>query len=115
MELTIEKVFLSKDIIEKLGKQKMNAVTAYKIQKNISALNFELSKFSDSVELIKQKFYVEHSNLDELAKAEIDFNKELIEISKIPFNIDIQKIKIDEIKECELTPFEIMSIEWMIE
>lgn len=125
--MKLKDILESKDTLSKLNNTKgMSSVVAYRIGKNIKLLDEELQTYRD----VRRKLLEEACNKDENGKLIIDeknhsydIPKEKIdkvseEIEKLEdeeLDIKISKISLEDIAKVDLTPKEIISIEFMLE
>jgi hypothetical protein len=114
MKLVIEQIINSKDVLKNLGSQKMNASIAFKIQRNIRKLNPEIENFQTVMKDIVEKYSDKKDNYFEVRESERnEYQKELNELLKEEVEVDISQINIDDFSNIQLTPFELMQIDWM--
>lgn len=114
MELTTGQLLNAKDILTRLGNQKMKAVTAYRLQKNISKIQPALLDFEKALKGLVDEYGIKENDgavtiPDDKKEA---YLKELNELLAEPVTIDITQINPEDI-EGEFAPFELMAIEWM--
>jgi hypothetical protein len=109
VKLTNQQIINSKALLTKLGSQKMEAVLAYKIQRNINKLNPELVQLEKAAKDIIEKYNSETN--EEIKKG---YLKELEDLSKIEVEIDIFQVKIEDLVFDDISPFELMTIDWML-
>lgn len=115
MKLTFEQILNSKDVLNKLGTQTMTSVNAYRIQKNIRLLNPEMDAFQKELNNLVEKYQIvkEDGTKEFPEEKKEEYLKELNELLREEIDIEIRQIPIDELK-CEITPFDLMRIDWMI-
>jgi hypothetical protein len=108
-------ILKSKDTLNILGAKNFDdGITSYKLALNIKNLNIELNKFEKvKTELIK-KYGKENKdgNTQVLPINKDKYSKELDEILQRETDIDI--LFLDPSKIVGISPFQILSIEWMI-
>lgn len=104
MKVTVEQILNSKSVLQKLGNQKMSVGAAYKVQRDIKAINPELILIETSLKELASH-YTEETKTAYLEEAGKFFKEEI--------EIEVSKIALSDLN-CELTPFEIMSIDFMI-
>jgi len=115
MELTTGQLLNAKDILTRLGNQKMKAVTAYRLQKNITKIQPVLLDFEKALNGLIAEYGVKEGNdvttiPDDNKEAYI---KELNELLAEPVSIEITQINAEDI-DGDFAPFEFMTIEWML-
>ena len=125
--MKIKDILNSRNVLIKLNNTAgMSSVVAYRVGKNIKLLDDELKPYDDA----RTKVLEEAANKDKDEKAIIDeatrqydipedkLQEALQEIEKLQdeeINIDIRKVTVEYINKAELTPRELMSIEFMLE
>lgn len=125
--MKIKDILNSRNVLIKLNNTAgMSSVVAYRVGKNIKLLDDELKSYDDA----RTKVLEEAANKDKDGKAIIDeatrqydipedkLQEALQEIEKLQdedINIDIRKVTVEDINKAELTPRELMSIEFMLE
>lgn len=124
--MIIKDILDGREVLAKLNNTKgMSSVTAYRIGKNIMKLEEELKPYNDA----RIKVLEEFSNKDENGEAIIDKEtrqydipndkfqdaiKEIEALQNEEINIDIKKVTIEDIDKAELSPRELMMIEFML-
>lgn len=106
MKVTIKQLLEARGMLERLGQEKMSALSAYRLQRNISKINPELEGCRVFITHLSEK----HPNGD--AEGMKEYNRELQEFLESEIEIDILQIKLEDIK-AEFTPFELMAISWL--
>ncbi len=116
MKIQLLKIMNSIKTLEMLGEQKFSAKVAYRIQRNIRAIQPELECFEDSRRQLIKKYskdheekgtYIPEENLEKV-------NQEINDILQEEIDINISKIHIDDLS-LEMTPNDLMLIDWMLE
>ena len=124
--MKIKDILNSRNVLIKLNNTAgMSSVVAYRVGKNIKLLDDELKPYDDA----RTKVLEEAANKDKDEKAIIDeatrqydipedklqasLKEEKLQDEDI--NIDIRKVTVEDINKAELTPRELMSIEFMLE
>ena len=115
MLVTFEQIINSRDVLAVLGKEKMKALVAYKLQKNVSAINKELEHFDSVVKDLYEKYGDKDKNgkvsvPEENKKAYLE---EINELLREEIEMKVLMIKIDDI-QCDISPFDLMKIDWML-
>lgn len=100
---------------------------SYALAKNISKIENELRIYNDERQKLLDKYTVKDDNgnnlIDENNQLKIAdehleaWNKDIKELLEIEVDIDVHMIKLDDFLngECDLTPAELMIIDYMIE
>ena len=111
----------SKMVLEKMGNSKeYDGVTNYKIARNISVVNPELTNFEKAQNELIEKYGAKLKDKDgnetkemKVTSVNMDiFAKEVTEILETEFDLDILLINPEKITG--LSPFEMMAIDWML-
>ena len=104
----------------------MSSVVAFRIGKNIKAIEGEVKVFDD----VRTKLLEEAANKDENGKPIIDkdtnqynvpvdkleaLEKEIKKLQNEEVKVDIKKLSLDDVEKADLSPRELMSIEYMLE
>lgn len=123
--MQLVKLLNSKEVIEKLGNTPgLKSVIAYKVAKNIKAINEELETFDKARLKTIEKYadkdaegstIIEDGKYKMSEEAAIEANHELVELQQVEIDLKFEIIPIEEIEKAELTPLEIMAIEFMLE
>lgn len=127
MKLINRKIVEDSNFLGALTQKQLPIKVSYALAKNISKIEVELKIYNDE----RQKLIDKYSIKDEDGKIVIDennqlkiseehleaWNKDINELLEIEVDIDIHKFKIDDLiySNCEMTPAEIMLIDYMIE
>ena len=125
MKLTNLTILNGMASLSTLSQEKLPISISYQISKNISKLNNELKIYNEERQKLINKYGKKDEN-DKLIigdkneitfkeECKIDWNRDFSELLSIENEIDIAKISIDSLEGIELSPNEIMSIEFMIE
>lgn len=125
--MTIKDILESKDALAKLNNtQGMPSVVAYRIGKSIKALDNELQTYDE----VRTKMLTEAANKDEEGKPVIieetgqydipkdkleDIYKEIEKLQREEVNVEFKKVSVDDISKADLTPRELMQIDFMLE
>lgn len=125
MKLELNTLLTAQQALGTLGNTKgLSSVVAYRISKNIKAVSKEIEDYEES----RKKLLEEHSNKDDEGNVIIKddntydvidghmeiINKELDKLKKEEVELDIKKINIFDIDKAGLSPFELETIEFMI-
>ena len=129
MELTIKALLNSRGALATLGNTKgLQSVVAYRIAKNIKAINAELETYEETrVNLVKEYakkdkdgnplkketngnevYDIEDEKMEEL-------NKEINRLMDETVEIDIKKISLDDLNNAGLSAFELEAVEFMLD
>jgi hypothetical protein len=106
----------SKEVLGEMGKKKdFDGLTSYKVARNIRNINIELENFEKvKTELIrKYGEKKEDGSIEVLESNKDEYLKQLSEILQEEINIDVMQISPEKL--FGVSPFELMSLDWMIE
>lgn len=125
--MVIKDILNSMEALNKLNNAHgMSSVVAFRIGKNIKAIEGEVKVFDD----VRTKLLEESANKDENGKPIIDkdtnqydvpadkledLEKEIKKLQNEEVKIDIKKLSLDDVEKADLSPRELMSIEYMLE
>lgn len=125
--MVIKDILDSMEALNKLNNTHgMSSVVAFRIGKNIKAIEGEVKVFDD----VRTKLLEEAANKDENGKPIIDkdtnqydvpsdkleaLEKEIKKLQNEEVKVDIKKLSLDDVEKADLSPREIMSIEYMLE
>lgn len=125
--MVIKDILDSMEALNKLNNAHgMSSVVAFRIGKNIKAIESEVKVFDD----VRTKLLEESANKDENGKPIIDkdtnqydvladkleaLEKEIKKLQNEEVKIDIKKLSLDDVEKADLSPRELMSIEYMLE
>lgn len=125
--MVIKDILDSMEALNKLNNAHgMSSVVAFCIGKNIKAIEGEVKVFDD----VRTKLLEEFANKDENGKPIIDkdtnqydvpsdkleaLEKEIKKLQNEEVKVDIKKLSLDDVEKADLSPREIMSIEYMLE
>ena len=127
MKLTNRKIVNDVNFLAILTQKQLPIKVSYAIAKNISKIESELKIYNKERQKLLDKFCVKDSEgnnvIDEnnnlkIADEHLEvWNKEINELLDIEVEIDIHKFNVDDLiySNCEMTPGEIMLIDYMIE
>ena len=128
MKLTNKKILNDAAFLSELSKkQGLPIKVSYAIAKNIKAIENELNIYNSERQKLLDKYCVKDkegkNKIDENNQLKIsdenlsDWNKYINELLDIEINIDIHKFSKDELfnSNCEMTPSELILIDYMIE
>ena len=125
IEIKLGDVINSMDIMQKLAGVSFNGKTAFKIARILKKLDDEIKTFNDTRTAIIKK-YAEIDENGELViddngncklKADTiaDFNKELGELLDTTIEVNVDKLKVDDLDAGNFTPSEMIVLEPLIE
>ena len=125
--MVIKDILDSMEALNKLNNAHgMSSVVAFRIGKNIKAIEGEVKVFDD----VRTKLLEEAANKDENGKPIIDkdtnqydvpvdkleaLEKEIKKLQNEEIKVDIKKLSLDDVEKADLSPRELMSIEYMLE
>ena len=125
--MIIKDILGSMEALNKLNNAHgMSSVVAFRIGKNIKAIEGEVKVFDD----VRTKLLEEFANKDENGKPIIDkdtnqynvpadkleaLEKEIKKLQNEEVKVDIKKLSLDDVEKADLSPRELMSIEYMLE
>ena len=125
--MVIKDILDSMEALNKLNNAHgMSSVVAFRIGKNIKAIEGEVKVFDD----VRMKLLEEAANKDEDGKPIIDkgtnqydipveklehLAKEIEKLQNEEVKVDIKKVSLDDVEKADLSPRELMSIEYMLE
>ena len=125
--MKIKDILNSKNVLVKLNNTAgMSSIVAYRVGKNIKLLDDELKPYDDArtksirrscKQGWKRKSYHWWSNT-QYDIPEDKLQEALQEIEKLQdedINVDVRKVTVEDINKAELTPRELMLIEFMLE
>lgn len=125
--MIIKDILESKDVLAKLNNtQGMPSVVAYRIGKNIKALDNELQTYDET----RTKMLTEAANKDDEGKSIIveatrqydipkdkleDVYEEIEKLQNEEVNVEFKKVSVEDLTKADLTPKELMQIDFMLE
>ena len=125
--MIIKDILDSMEALNKLNNAHgMSSVVAFRIGKNIKAIEGEVKVFDD----VCTKLLEESANKDENGKPIIDkdtnqydvpsdkleaLEKEIKKLQNEEVKVDIKKLSLDDVEKADLSPRELISIEYMLE
>ena len=129
MELTIKNLLNGKAALITLGNTKgLSSVIAYRIAKNIKAIDEELKTFEETRLNIVKEYANKDKDGNPATKKDANGNEvfdidnenmkllsqEIEKLQDEKVNIDIKQLSLEEIDKAELSPLELSSIDFMI-
>lgn len=125
MKLTNKKILNNAMTIGAISNKELPVKVSYALAKNISKLEKELQIYNQERDKLIEKYSVKDDDnkpvIDENNQFKIqdkyleDWNKDIKELQEIEVEIDIHKFKLEELNGYNMTPAELMAIEYMIE
>ncbi len=125
MKLTNKKILNDAMTIGAISNKELPVKVSYALAKNISKLEKELQIYNQERDKLIEKYSVKDDDnktvIDENNQIKIqdkyleDWNKDIKELQEIEVEIDIHKFKLEELNGYNMTPAELMAIEYMIE
>lgn len=125
MKLTNKKILNDAMTIGAISNKELPIKVSYAIAKNISKLEKELQIYNQEREKLIEKYSVKDDDnktiIDENNQIKIQdkyldaWNKDIKELQEIEVEIDMHKFKLEELNGYNITPAELMAIDYMIE
>lgn len=125
MKLTNKKILNDAMTIGAISNKELPVKVSYALAKNISKIEKELQIYNTEREKLIEKYSVKDDDnktvIDENNQIKIqdkyleDWNKDIKELQGIEVEIDIHKFKLEELNGYNMTPAELMAIDYMIE
>lgn len=127
MKLTNRRIVNDATFLSNLANKQLPIRVSYAIAKNVSKIESELKVFNNERQKLLDKYCVKDeegkNKIDENNQLRIadehleDWSKDLEELLDIEVEIDIYKFNISDLlnSNCEMTPSELMLIDYMIE
>lgn len=127
MKLTNRKIVQDANFLGALTQKQLPIKISYAIAKNVSKIEKELDIYNKERQKLLDKYCIKNeegkNKIDENNQLKIadehleTWNKDINELLDIDVDIDIHKFKIDDLlnSNVDLTPAELMLIEYMIE
>lgn len=125
MKLTNKKILKDAMTIGAISNKELQIKVSYALAKNISKIEKELEIYNKEREKLIEKYSVKDENdktvIDENNQIKIQdiylekWNKDIEELQNIEVEIDIHKFKLEELNGYNMTPAELMAIDYMIE
>lgn len=110
---TIVELITARETLSKIANQPINALIAFRVGKIIKAVNDELSKFDEiRADLFKKYGTIDSDGKPTFTNENVEIiNKELTPILLEEIELKFNKLNINDIKDINLTTFEILGIE----
>lgn len=127
MKITNRKIVNDAMLLGSLAQKQLPIKISYAIAKNVSKIENELKIYNDERQKLLDKYCIKDekgkNKIDENNQLKIsdenldDWNKSINELLDIEINIDIHKFNKEDLlnSNCEMTPSELMLIDYMIE
>lgn len=125
MKLTNKKILNDAMTIGAISNKELPIKVSYALAKNISKIEKELEIYNKEREKLIEKYSVKDESgktvIDENNQIKIqdihleDWNKDIKELQGIEVEIDIHRFKLEELNGYNMTPAELMTIDYMIE
>lgn len=125
MKLTNKKILNDAMTIGAISNKELPIKVSYALAKNISKIEKELEIYNKEREKLIEKYSVKDESgktvIDENNQIKIqdihleDWNKDIKELQGIEVEIDIHRFKLEELNGYNMTPAELMAIDYMIE
>lgn len=125
MKLTNKKIVNDSMILMEISRKELPIKVSYALAKNISKIEKELDIYNSERQKLLDKYCIkdEHgeNKVDENNQLKIqedylkDWNQDIKELQNIELEIDIHKFKLEELNGYNMTPSELIAIDYMIE
>lgn len=125
MKLTNKKILNNAMTIANISNKELPVKVSYALAKNIYKLEKELQIYNKEREKLIEKYSVkdednktvidEHNQIKIQDKYLEKWNKDIEDLQNIEVEIDIHKFKLEELNGYNMTPAELMAIDYMIE
>ncbi|MGG2466852.1 hypothetical protein ACOV1W_03895 [Paraclostridium bifermentans] len=125
MKLTNKKIITDSMILMDISRKELPIKVSYALAKNISKIEKELEIYNSERQKLLDKYCVKDENgenkVDENNQLKIqeehlkDWNQDIKELQNIELEIDIHKFKLEELNGYNMTPSELIAIDYMIE
>lgn len=125
MKLTNKKIVNDSMILMEISRKELPIKVSYALAKNISKIEKELEIYNSERQKLLDKYCIkdEHgeNKVDENNQLKIqeeylkDWNQDIKELQNIELEIDIHKFKLEELNGYNMTPSELIAIDYMIE
>lgn len=125
MKLTNKKIVNDSMILMEISRKELPIKVSYALAKNISKIEKELQIYNSERQKLLDKYCIKDENgenkVDENNQLKIqeeylkDWERDIKELQNIELEIDIHKFKINELDGYNMSPSELMVIDYMIE
>lgn len=125
MKLTNKQIVNDSMILMEISRKELPIKVSYALAKNISKIEKELEIYNSERQKLIDKYCVKDENgenkVDENNQLKIqeeylkDWEKGIKELQNIELEIDIHKFKLEELNGYNMTPSELIAIDYMIE
>lgn len=125
MTLTNKKIVNDSMILMEISRKELPIKVSYALAKNISKIEKELDIYNSERQKLLDKYCIkdEHgeNKVDENNQLKIqeeylkDWNQDIKELQNIELKIDIHKFKLEELNGYNMSPNELIAIDYMIE
>lgn len=125
MKLTNKKIVTDSMILMDISRKELPIKVSYALAKNISKIEKELEIYNSERQKLLDKYCIKDENgenkVDENNQLKIqeeylkDWNQDIKELQNIELEIDIHKFKLEELNGYNMTPSELIAIDYMIE
>lgn len=125
MKLTNKKIVTDSMILMEISRKELPVKVSYALAKNIAKIEKELEIYNSERQRLLDKYCVKDENgqnkIDENNQLKIqeeylkDWNQDIKELQNIELEIDIHKFKLEELNGYNMTPSELIAIDYMIE
>lgn len=125
MNLTNKKIVNDSLILMDVARKELPIKVSYALAKNIAKIEKELEIYNSERQKLLDKYCVKDENgknkVDENNQLKIeeeylkDWEKDIKELQNIEVEMDIHKFKLEELNGYNMTPSELIAIDYMIE
>lgn len=125
MKLTNKQIVNNSMILMEISKKELPIKVSYALAKNIVKIEKELEIYNSERQKLLDKYCVKDENgknkVDENKNLKIqeeylkDWERDIKELENIELEIDIHKFRLDELNGYNMSPSELIAIDYMIE
>lgn len=125
MKLTNKKIVTDSMILMDISRKELPIKVSYALAKNIAKIEKELEIYNSERQKLLDKYCVKDENgqnkIDENNQLKIqevylkDWDQDIKELQNIELEIDIHKFKLEELNGYNMTPSELIAIDYMID
>lgn len=124
VKLTNKEILEKVNVLGEISSRKLPVKVSYAISKNISKVERELKHYNKERQKLIEEYCLKEDdgtlkitdrNYDIDPERLEDFNKEINELQEIEVEMDIHKFNIELLNSYEMSPGELMCIDFMIE
>lgn len=125
MKLTNKKIVNDSMILMEVSRKELPIKVSYALAKNIAKIEKELEIYNSERQKLLDKYCIKDENgenkIDKNNQLKIqeeylkDWERDIKELQNIELEIDVHKFKINELDGYNMSPSELMAIDYMIE